>query len=41
MVIAIVQLNYHIGNFEENTKKILDNLKEAKNKKILNIQKKF
>lgn len=32
MVIAIVQLNYHIGNFEENTKKILDNLKEAKNK---------
>ncbi|HWV71767.1 MAG TPA: NAD+ synthase [Pseudosphingobacterium sp.] len=32
MVIAIVQLNYHIGNFEENTRKILDNLKEAKNK---------
>ena len=32
MVIAIVQLNYHIGNFEENTRKILANLKEAKNK---------
>lgn len=32
MVIAIVQLNYHIGNFEENTKKILDNINKAKDR---------
>lgn len=32
MVIAIVQLNYHIGNFEKNTKKILDSLSKAKNR---------
>lgn len=30
MKIALVQQNYHIGNFEENTKKIISGIKEAK-----------
>ena len=28
--IALAQLNYHIGNFEQNTRKIIDNIKRAK-----------
>jgi NAD+ synthase (glutamine-hydrolysing) len=30
MKIALAQLNYHIGNFESNTKKIIENIKLAK-----------
>src|SRR5215217_265516 len=30
MKIALAQLNYHIGNFEYNTKKIIDNVRLAK-----------
>ncbi len=30
MKIALAQLNYHIGNFEQNTSKIIDNLNRAK-----------
>lgn len=30
MKIALAQLNYHIGNFESNSKKILDKIQEAK-----------
>ncbi|QNL50021.1 NAD+ synthase [Olivibacter sp. SDN3] len=30
MIVAIAQLNYHIGNFEENTEKIIDTIYEAK-----------
>ncbi len=30
MKLALVQLNYHIGNFEENSKKIIAHIKEAK-----------
>ena len=32
MKIALAQLNYHIGNFELNTKKIIENIKLAKEK---------
>lgn len=32
MKIALAQLNYHIGNFEANTKKIIDAIKTAKEK---------
>jgi NAD+ synthetase len=32
MNIALAQLNYHIGNFEYNTKKIIDNIQLAKDK---------
>src|ERR1700733_12007433 len=30
MNIALAQLNYHIGNFEENTRKILEGIRQAK-----------
>jgi NAD+ synthase (glutamine-hydrolysing) len=30
MKLALVQLNYHIGNFEENTKKIISHIQDAK-----------
>ena len=30
MKIAIAQQNYHVGNFEENTRKILDGIRQAK-----------
>ncbi len=30
MKLALVQLNYHIGNFEENSKKIIGHIEEAK-----------
>jgi len=30
MKIALAQLNYHVGNFESNTAKIIDNIKKAK-----------
>lgn len=30
MKIALAQLNYHIGNFEDNTKKIIEHIKRAK-----------
>jgi NAD+ synthase (glutamine-hydrolysing) len=30
MNIALAQLNYHIGNFEDNTRKILDSISQAK-----------
>ena len=30
MKIAIAQLNLHVGNFESNTQKIIDNIKSAK-----------
>ncbi|WP_437921039.1 NAD+ synthase [Sphingobacterium sp. LRF_L2] len=30
MNIALAQLNYHIGNFEENSKKIIDSIEKAK-----------
>jgi len=30
MKIALAQLNYHVGNFESNTKKIVDTIKKAK-----------
>ncbi len=32
MKIALAQLNYHIGNFEANTNKIIDHIKLAKNR---------
>ncbi|WP_421945098.1 NAD+ synthase [Pedobacter sp.] len=32
MKIALAQLNYHIGNFEANTEKIISNIKAAKSK---------
>lgn len=32
MNIALAQLNYHIGNFEHNTKKIIDSIEQAKAK---------
>ncbi|SMC63965.1 NAD+ synthase [Pedobacter africanus] len=32
MKIALAQLNYHIGNFEYNTKKIIDHIEQAKAK---------
>src|SRR4051812_35038837 len=31
MKIALAQLNYHIGNFESNTAKIIDNIQKARN----------
>src|ERR1035438_2534178 len=31
MKIALAQQNYHIGNFEENTRKIIDAIQKAKN----------
>jgi len=34
MKIAIAQLNYHIGNFEKNTAKILEKIEEAKNELV-------
>lgn len=33
MKITLAQLNYHIGNFEYNTEKIINSIKEAKNNK--------
>lgn len=33
MKIALSQINYHIGNFESNERKIIDSIREAKNKK--------
>src|SRR5690606_35612243 len=30
MKIALAQQNYHIGNFEENTRKIIDGIEQAK-----------
>ena len=30
MKIALAQLNYHVGNFELNTKKIIDTIARAK-----------
>src|ERR1700743_207945 len=30
MKIALAQQNYHVGNFEENTRKILDGIRQAK-----------
>lgn len=32
MKIALAQLNYHIGNFEENTTRIIDSIRQAKEK---------
>ena len=32
MIVAIAQINYHIGNFKENTKKILTLIRQAKEK---------
>jgi len=34
MKIALAQLNYHIGNFEKNLKKILDKIEQAKDEKV-------
>ena len=34
MRIALAQLNYHIGNFEENSKKIIDAIRQSKEKKV-------
>lgn len=34
MLIALAQLNYHIGNFENNTSKIIKAIAEAKDKKV-------
>lgn len=34
MKLALVQLNYHIGNFEENKKKITDQIKQAKERGV-------
>ena len=31
MKIALAQLNYHVGNFESNTNKIIDAIKKAEN----------
>lgn len=33
MKIAIAQLNYHVGNFESNTRKIINSIKQAKDEK--------
>jgi NAD+ synthase (glutamine-hydrolysing) len=33
MLIALSQLNYHIGNFEENTQKIINSIQRAKSEK--------
>ncbi len=33
MKIALAQLNYHIGNFEENEQKIIRSIKSAKDQK--------
>ena len=30
MKIALAQVNYHIGNFENNTQKIIDSIEKAK-----------
>ncbi|HKR03046.1 MAG TPA: NAD+ synthase, partial [Bacteroidia bacterium] len=34
MKIALSQLNYHIGNFEDNTSKIIDSIKKAKKENV-------
>jgi NAD+ synthase (glutamine-hydrolysing) len=34
MKIALAQLNYHIGNFEKNTSKIIDQIQKAKTDKV-------
>lgn len=34
MKIALSQLNYHIGNFEDNTSKIIDSVREAKKENV-------
>ena len=34
MKIALAQLNYHIGNFESNTQKIIQAIEDAKNQKV-------
>lgn len=34
MKIALAQLNYHVGNFESNTQKIIDKITEAKLQKV-------
>lgn len=34
MKIALAQLNYHIGNFEKNTSKIIDQIHKAKADKV-------
>jgi len=34
MKIALAQLNYHIGNFESNTTKIIDSIKKGKNEGV-------
>jgi NAD+ synthase (glutamine-hydrolysing) len=34
MKLALVQLNYHIGNFEENSKKIIAHIEEAKSRGV-------
>ncbi len=34
MKLALVQLNYHIGNFEENVKKIISQIEKAKNRSV-------
>ena len=31
MKIALAQLNYHVGNFEQNTSKIIRSIERAKN----------
>jgi len=34
MIIALAQLNYHIGNFEQNVEKIIAKINEAKSQKV-------
>ncbi|WP_291858980.1 NAD+ synthase [Marinilabilia sp.] len=34
MKLALVQLNYHIGNFEENSKKIIAHIEEARSRNV-------
>jgi NAD+ synthase (glutamine-hydrolysing) len=34
MKIALAQLNYHVGNFEDNARKIIDKIEEAKTEKV-------
>ena len=34
MKIALAQLNYHIGNFEQNTNKIIDAIKQAQSQQV-------
>lgn len=34
MKIALAQLNYHIGNFDHNTQKIIDSINKAKSEKV-------